>query len=512
MLKNIISRRDYFIPKLIFLFITFSLIHFGLGYRLKLIYVIGITVLMLSINKYRYLYLFFVYLFSIISAFYLPIGVFYGQPSLNMISSLFYTNEAESYEFLSSIPMFSIIGVISILFFGFQSAKFKFQINKKFSLLFFTAFLVIFLHAPVKNYIEEGYFNLADSGYPEISFMKDLIKSVNTLKEQKILYSNLISKKDDFRNVTSNSKYDTYVVIIGESARRDFLNFYGFHINNTPFMNSVNGIFFTNYTSASGATLISLINTLSLNKHLENNIVALAKKGGFKTYWLSNQGSLGDSDTPIASIGKKADTYFFPKKFDYTANKKGGDLNLLKPLKHAIEEKYQKKLIVLHLMGSHPPFCIRTNNRYDAYFESKELSCYVKSIRDTDDLLATIHKYLTQSNSKWSMMYFSDHGLSRSEKERLNKTTLLHNDKYRQNFEVPFFVTSYDSYKKDYITEKRSAFNFMLLFSQWTGIHEKKIDSDCQMLSNEFCEKQSFIIDFNNNVVDYSNLPSEVVY
>lgn len=512
-IKNIISRSDYFIPKLIFLFITFSLIHFGLGYAPKLIYTFGIVAFLVSINKYKPLYLFFICLFSIISAFYFPIGVFYGTPSFNIIASFFYTNKNEFYEFLSSLPIYLHIGVILILFFGFQCAKFKFHINKKFNLLFFLSFLIIFLHAPVKNYLEEKHFNLAESGYPEISFIKDFTKSFKSFNEQKILYSNLISKEDDFINVTSNNKYDTYIVVIGESARRDFLNFYGFPINNTPFINSINGIFFTNYTSASGATVMSLTNTLALNGKLENNIIALAKKAGFKTYWLSNQGSLSDSDTPIASIGKKADTYFFPKKFDYLPSiNDGGGLNLLKPLKHAIEEKYQKKLIVVHLMGSHPPFCVRTNNRYEVFFESKELSCYVQSIKDTDNLLATIHKYLTESNSKWSMMYFSDHGLSRSEKERLNKATLLHNDKYRQNFEVPFFVTSYDSYKKDYITEKRSALNFMILFSQWTGIHENKINSDCQMLSNKFCKKQSFIIDFNNNVIDYSNLPSEVVY
>lgn len=58
-------------------------------------------------------------------------------------------------------------------------------------------------------------------------------------------------------------KYHTYVVVIGESARRDALGAFGGHWDNTPFASSVNGTLFTDYVAASGSTQKSLGLTLN---------------------------------------------------------------------------------------------------------------------------------------------------------------------------------------------------------------------------------------------------------
>jgi len=38
---------------------------------------------------------------------------------------------------------------------------------------------------------------------------------------------------------------------------------------------------------------------------LQNNIISLANKAGFKTYWFSNQGSRGTDDTAMANFCEK---------------------------------------------------------------------------------------------------------------------------------------------------------------------------------------------------------------
>lgn len=58
-------------------------------------------------------------------------------------------------------------------------------------------------------------------------------------------------------------KYHTYVVVIGESARRDALGAFGGHWDNTPFASAVNGTLFTDYVAASGSTQKSLGLTLN---------------------------------------------------------------------------------------------------------------------------------------------------------------------------------------------------------------------------------------------------------
>ncbi|WP_405030370.1 sulfatase-like hydrolase/transferase, partial [Providencia rettgeri] len=105
----------------------------------------------------------------------------------------------------------------------------------------------------------------------------------------------------------------------------------------------------------------------------------------------------------------------------------------------------------------------------------------------------------------WSMMYFSDHALSLT----YDKNELAHSDKYKQNYEVPFFITSYNSKNKEMINSRRSGLNFMSLFSQWTGIEESNIESHCNMLSENDCPNQNRVIDFNRNHLMFDDLPDD---
>lgn len=509
-IKNIISWSDCFIPKIMLLFITFSLIHYGLGYQPKFIYTIGIVAFLVFINSVKFLYISFIWIFTIISTIYFPIAILYGSPSFNILASLFYTNKDEAIGFLSLIPYYYYLFSLLILLLGVFCSRLKIKEIKYVSLISCIIFFIILLSTPIKDWSKKNSINILNTGYPEIKFIKEFYFSLSELNKENSKLENLIYQKDDFNPVVDKNKYNTYVMVIGESDRRDLMNFYGFHINNTPFMNSINGVFFTNYTSAAGSTNPSLTNTIAIKGKLSNNIISLANKAGFYTYWLSNQGSLGILDTPIASMGKKANKYHFLKKGDYgNSNNFSNDTGLLPFIKSAINENKKNKLIIIHLMGSHPPACNRTNNYYETFYKSKDISCYIQSIKNTDKLLNTIHHYLTKNHSKWSMMYFSDHGLSYANRNDINELRIMHGNKYRQNFEVPFFITSYDSKENFYIKEKRSAFSFMNLFSEWTGINDKIINKKCHMISNEKCENQNNVINFNNEIINYFDLPIE---
>lgn len=79
------------------------------------------------------------------------------------------------------------------------------------------------------------------------------------------------------------------------------------------------------YIAASGSTQKSL--GLTLNRVVDNkpqyqdNFVTLANRAGFQTWWFSNQGQIGEYDTAIASIAKRADEAHFLKNGDFEADK-----------------------------------------------------------------------------------------------------------------------------------------------------------------------------------------------
>lgn len=95
----------------------------------------------------------------------------------------------------------------------------------------------------------------------------------------------------------------------------------------------MNGDFFMDYIAASGSTQKSL--GLTLNRVVDNkpqyqdNFVTLANRAGFQTWWFSNQGQIGEYDTAIASIAKRADEAHFLKNGDFEADKNTRDDALL---------------------------------------------------------------------------------------------------------------------------------------------------------------------------------------
>ncbi|WP_283774293.1 phosphoethanolamine transferase [Histophilus somni] len=284
---------------------------------------------------------------------------------------------------------------------------------------------------------------------------------------------------------SSNPQYKNFILIIGESMRKDYMSLYSYPIENTPFLSKVPGIIFNNYVSAAPNTQPSLKYTLYRKQDRGNfiytdNIISLANKANFKTYWLSNQGIFGRNDTIASRIGQQADYSFFSKK-SFT-DKNYFDTVLLEPLKNALAEKSeQAKLIVLHLIGSHPEFCKRLEKQPTKKRFSKEIDCYIETIKQTDQFIATVNEILKQNNQSYSVLYFSDHGLSHYK----NKKTLAVNNKYKQNYEIPLIKFSSDDVKREYIQAPKSAFNFMSGFAQWLGINEKYLQNEQNFFSEE---------------------------
>ncbi len=67
------------------------------------------------------------------------------------------------------------------------------------------------------------------------------------------------------------------------------------------------------------------------------------------------------------------------------------------------QEHSQPQLIVLHLMGSHPQACDRTQGKYETFVQSKETSCYLYTMTQTDDLLRKLYDQLRNSGSNFSL-------------------------------------------------------------------------------------------------------------
>lgn len=491
-----------------FLLLVYSVIsHTALGYPPNLYAILGnfvIFFLLFRLSKYLFVALFCIH--SLFCFAYIPVVIFYGAPSSGIIASLFETNFKESLEYFQSLPTYSYVLSIAFLMFSGGLVKFSMKIDrtlikKRYLVLLVILAVIATLYKPLSNMKKGKGFNSADTRVSVVGFYLLNYQLIREYKIETQKINELKHTPSTWNILSSEPKYQNYVLIIGESMRRDYLSLYGYSQNTTPFLATTNGLIFDNYVAAASNTQASLLRTLysfqGENTQYQNHIVSLAKQGGFKTYWLSTQGVTGSFDTAASRVGCLADDVNFIKAHDSEL------LTILKG--KLIEKNDTPRLFVLHLMGSHPKFCLRITTKPSFNLINKDMSCYLESLKQTDSLIEDVVKNLQQTQESYSVIYFSDHGLSHSDKGS-SRLDLRVGNQYKENYEVPFIKISSDDTTRTHISSPRSAFNFIYGFAQWLNIKEESLDNGYQF----FSENADKIKVFNwHNNVDFEQLPSD---
>ncbi|ENB7196357.1 TPA: phosphoethanolamine transferase [Enterobacter bugandensis] len=517
LIDTIVTRSRALSPWTGFYFLQSLLINFALGYPFSLLYAVAFTcILHVLWRAAPRVQKALVGVCSLIAAMYFPFGQAYGAPNFNTLLALHSTNMEESTEILTIFPWYSYVVGLFIFALGVIAVRRKADAKRSWGKMesLCLAFSVgTFFVAPVQNLAWGGVFKLKDTGYPVFRFVKDVVVNNKEVLDEQARMAELSNMKDTWNVLAVKPKYHTYVVVIGESARRDALGAFGGHWNNTPFASSVNGTLFTDYVAASGSTQKSL--GLTLNRvvdgkpQFQDNFVTLANRAGFQTWWFSNQGQIGEYDTAIASIAKRADEVQFLKSGDFEADKNTKDEALLKMTAQVFAtQRTQPQLIVLHLMGSHPQACDRTGGKYAEFVQSKETSCYLYTMTQTDELLSKLYDQLRNTGESFSVVYFSDHGLAFKERGK-EVQYLAHDDQFQQNFQVPFMVLSSDDKTHRVIKARRSANDFLQFFSQWTGIKAKEIKNDYPFISSKKAPPV-YVTNFKLQKVDYNHLGTDI--
>lgn len=348
--------------------------------------------------------------------------------------------------------------------------------------------------------------------FPPFRFVYDIYFSHYTITQQENLSNELLSKEDDWQPSIPRMHSKNHPLIIGESVRRDYMSLYNSEFDNTPFLNRTAGIVFDNYYSASSSTVISLTHPFYL-KEEENigyihSVIRLAKKAGFKTFWLSNQGRFGTHDGPVAQAGKEADYSHFIKCGNTMDSAFFPNTALIPEIKRALSDPADKKLIVVFMIGSHPDPCVRTMEAYDYFHVSQNIPCYLQSIKNTDHLLKEIRDLAISHQDKWSMMYFADHGLVHLNREA-NNAILEHGFFHKQAYQPPFFVTSSDFRKRVRILPARTGMDFIPMLPSWLVIEDLRIDNSCDYFFDQQCYSEIMVIDSNLIPIDVNSLQKD---
>jgi glucan phosphoethanolaminetransferase (alkaline phosphatase superfamily) len=261
------------------------------------------------------------------------------------------------------------------------------------------------------------------------------------------------------------------VMVIGESSRYDRWSLNGYKRETNPLLkDEENLVTLSNVVTAVSATRLSVPIIMSRKPatqslkagFAEKSFLSAYKEAGFKTYWLSNQMTFGQFDTPVSVFADEADITQFLNMGGFT-NSSSYDQVLLDPLLKALNDPAPRKLIVLHTLGNHWNYSHRYPIEFDrwkpslfgvenpAYTNLKlkpEINnSYDNSILYTDWFLSQVIHALKTSKQMASMIYVSDHGQTLYDG---SCTLAFHGHNTQFEFHVPALVWYSDLYKEHF--------------------------------------------------------------
>ncbi|WP_303817147.1 phosphoethanolamine transferase [Selenomonas ruminantium] len=312
--------------------------------------------------------------------------------------------------------------------------------------------------------------------------------------------------KVDTKNSLINKLQGTVIVVIGESASREYMHVYNKNMcfENTPWLeskeNDDNFLIYNNVYASYNLTVEVLRQALTESSQYNNkefsesvSIIDIARKAGYHTYWFSHQGRLGQDNVATTMIAQTANTYKGPLK----QKNIGYDKELLELLQ-TVNPK-ENNFIVFHLMGSHAYYEARYPKDWTVWKSENTEAYYSNTILYTDEFLQELFQYATDNLNLQSMLYFSDHG------ENLQYG---HHPSIRtaDTLEIPMFIYLSEKYREAYVDRvnllkqnKTAFYSNDMLYNTIVGLLEVKTShysADEDLGSKEYSFGKNDILTF----------------
>jgi heptose-I-phosphate ethanolaminephosphotransferase len=354
---------------------------------------------------------------------------------------IFESNQSESVEYLQNY--FSISMVLAYIAFSlvpvYLWSKIK-SINISTKAAYISVFIILALisYSPLKRAVKRNDMVYA---YKNINHHLGVAPPwqlffgyVNYQKELSEVENNLLNFNQipPLTNLAEEAKPSptTVVLVIGESTTRLHMSLYGYPRDTNPKLNTIKDELhvFNNVFASRPNTIESLEQVLTFadqeNPDLyktKPSLIAMMKQAGYKTYWITNQQTLTARNTMLTTFAKQADEQVFLNT-SRRQNSYSPDEKVLPPYAEKLMRNDEKKLIVVHLLGTHMKYVYRYPKRYDYFKDNNQLlptlsedkvqtiNEYDNAVRYNDMVVYQLIDQLKQKKQHSLLVYFSDHG------------------------------------------------------------------------------------------------------
>jgi len=508
-------------PLFLVIVVGFFLMPYRIGYIKEVLafgflttIVIGVNILITNQKIRKWFVLFCAVLLSVFAFIKLSFYANYGTKlSASALYVIFETNTDEASDFL--LNYFSkTVYVILLMFMFFISGVILF-LNKVSLNIENTIFYKGLAICSIISSIFCIHWRLSSENMVlmGVTSYKHYLKTKNNLKASLAQY-----ESNAFTTICGSNMDQTYVIIIGESTSRWHMQLYDYDRETNPKLTEIEDelVIFDDVITPNVHTILALDKILTLSdfsapsKKNNGSIVQLANSAGFETFWISNQKPVGLHESIPTLIGSAAKNKDFLNTDDFAYDIY--DEKLLPKIVETLNRDEKKKIIFVHLIGTHTAYKKRYPKAFNFFKTKKEgiefshkkairlTNEYDNAVRYNDFIIREIIEKVRAARTNSYVLYFSDHG-----DEIYDTMDLVGHNEYhgtKPMYDVPFIVWLSKDFKssnpelfeipklnkRPYILE-----DFIHSFSDLSNIEFSGIDYKKSIFNSTFSPKKRVI-------------------
>lgn len=354
--------------------------------------------------------------------------------------------------------------------------------------------------------------------------------------EKLLAYNHHLAPLENFE-LDTEAMPDTLVLVIGESTNRQRMSLYGYPRATTPQLDAIRDelTVFNNVITPRPYTIEALQQVLSFSDQKHPNaffnqptLLNMMKQASYAITWITNQQTQTRRNTMLTTLSQLADHQVYLNN-NRQQNARQYDGVVLNPFINALKQPSPKKMIVIHLLGTHRKYSYRYPDSFEQFVDNvgvpqwvsdknlDEYNSYDNAVLYNDYVISELINHLGENSDKALLVYFSDHGEEVFDSIGKPFCGRNENDPSPAMYTVPFITWASPKWAhqhteqwKKYTDRPFTSADFIYTLPDMIGISFDNLDATRSLVSESFVPHIRWIGDPNKpkKLKDYDNIKS----
>lgn len=305
----------------------------------------------------------------------------------------------------------------------------------------------------------------------------------------------------------------TLVLVIGESTNRQRMSLYGYPRETTPELDKLkdqlsvfdNVITPRPYTIEALQQVLTFADEQNPDLYLSTpSLVSMMKQAGYKTFWITNQQTMTKRNTMLTTFSQQADEQVYLNN-NRNQNAAQYDGDVIAPFNKALADSAPRKLIVVHLLGTHMSYQYRYPPTFNKFTDRQGVptgvrddqvptyNSYDNAVLYNDFVVSSLIKDYAKTDPNGFLLYLSDHGEDVFDSQ--GHSTLGRNEAKptAPMYTIPFMAWASPKWRETHdwnftgdLSRPYSSSHLIHTWADLAGLSFDELDRSKSLVSNDF--------------------------